>query len=230
MKAIRSMSMLERAMSMQRCCSSATFAATILACSGPASIAHASSDAADSDVVAAIWRIHQVDFVYRSASVYYACDALQEKIAVILRAVGAHRRIIVDIGCAGGDFVNYAPARVTLATPVEATPAAIQTATTFSSRERLIARVRNLTPPTAADIERFPAQWRSVTLSRRGGLRLDSGDCDLLSALGEQVFPQLSIRVGKHRLRCVSAARAHPRLEVVALIPAPRAHGHDGGT
>ena len=212
---------------MQRCRISATFAAAILACSSVARSAHAHADDADGDV-AAIWRIHQVDFVYHSASVYYACDALQEKIGAILRAVGAHRRIIVDISCAGGAFINYALARVTLATPVEATPAAVQSATTFSSRERLIARVRNLTPPTAADIERFPARWRPVTLSRRGGLRLDSGDCELLSALEEQVFPQLSIRVEERRLRCVSAARAYPRLEVVALMPTSPAPRRDG--
>lgn len=216
--------MPERGSPMPRCCISATFAAAILACSSPAHIAHAHAhaDEADGDDVAAIWRIHQVDFVYHSASVYYACDALQEKIAAILRAVGAHRRITVDIRCAGGNLVNYAPARVTLATPVEATPAAVRTATTFSSREHLIARMRNLTLPTAADIERFPARWRSVTLSRRRGLRLDSGDCDLLSALGRQVFPQLSIYVDKRRLRC-PAAKLRPQLEVVALMPIPPA-------
>ena len=213
---------------MQRCRITATFAAAIFACWSPARFVHADADAADGDV-AAIWRIHQVEFVYRSANVYYACDSLQEKIGAILRAVGAHQRIVVNIGCANGDFVSFALVHLTLATPVEATPEAVATATTFTSREQLIARVRNERPPTAADIVRFPARWRPVTLSRRAGLHLDSGDCELLKALGTQVFPRLSIRVEKRRLRCASSSKLRPRLEVVALMPtAPARRRNDG--
>jgi hypothetical protein len=223
------MSMLERAIHMQRCIPA--LAAAILVCCSPVRFAHANANAnaddADRDTVVAIWRTHQVDFVYRSTSVYYACGALQKKIGAILRAVGAHRRIAVDLRCARGELVNFAFARVTLATPVEATPAAVQTATTFDSRQQLSARVRKVRLPTAADIERFPARWRPVTLSHRAGLRLDSGDCDLLSALGKQVFPQLSIRVDKERLRCAQATRLRPRLEVVALMPIPPAFGRE---
>jgi hypothetical protein len=213
---------------MQRCRMTATFAATILACSNPPRFVHADAENADGDV-AAIWRIHQVEFVYHSANVYYACDSLEEKIGAILRAVGAHQRIIVDIGCANGDFVSFALVRLTLATPVEATPEAVAAATTFTSREQLIARVRNERPPTAADIVRFPARWQPVTLSRRAGLRLDSGDCELLKALGTQVFPRLSIRVERRRLRCVSSSKLRPRLEVVALMPTPAALRRNGG-
>jgi hypothetical protein len=222
MTTITSMSMPERAIPMTRSSILATFAAATLACASHTRSMDANTEPTDGDAVVAIWRMHQVEFVYHSASVYYACDALQEKIGDILRAVGAHQRIAVEVACGAGDLVNFTVARVTLAMPVEATPAAVQAATTFSSREQLIARVRNLHPPTPADIERFPAQWRAVTLSHGGGLRLQSGDCELLSALRRQVFPLLSIRIAERPRRCSPKATVRPRLEVIALMPTPR--------
>jgi hypothetical protein len=39
----------------------------------------------------------------------------------ILRAVGAHSTIDVDLGCRSGDLIRHANVRLTLAAPVEAT-------------------------------------------------------------------------------------------------------------
>lgn len=207
----------------QRCTIPAMLAAVATLLCPYGSCADADVENASADPVFAIWRIHRVDFVYHSPTVYYSCSALQAKIGAILRAVGAHTRVVVDVGCMGGNFVNHAFARVTLAVPAEATQETIHAATTFDTRERLIARVRKIQLPTSADIARFPAEWQTVSLSHRRGLHFGPGDCDLLRAMRKQVFPQLSIRIGKGGLRCTSgiATRLRPQLEVTALMPAP---------
>lgn len=175
------------------------------------------------ETVDAIWRIQRFDFTYRSSTVYYSCRALQAKVGAILRAVGAHQRVAVDVRCMGGEFVRYAFVRVTLAVPAEATQASVTAATTFDPRAQLVARLRHIRLPTATDIERFPAAWQTVSLSGHRNLRLDSGDCDLLRGMREQIFPKLSVRVARDGLRCSpgTATRVRPKLEVTALMPAP---------
>jgi hypothetical protein len=172
--------------------------------------------------ILAIWRVQRFQFVYHSSNVYYSCEALHEKIRAILRAVGAHTQMIVDVGCMGRKFVNHAFIGVTLAAPTEATQESVKAATTFDSRQRLLARLHSQPLPTATDLERFPAQWRTVSLSHRRGPHLSSGDCELFDALRRRVFPRLAVRIDKEDLSCTSGYASHfaPRLEVTALMPA----------
>lgn len=203
-----------------RCTAPVTLAAmaAILGCIAPR--VGADSGTVIGEPVDAIWRVQRVDFIYRSADVYYSCTALQSKIGAILKAVGAHHRIAIDVGCINGELVNNAFARVTVAMPAEATQENVVAATTFDSRAQLVARVRGVRLPTAADIERFPAAWQTVSLSRHRSLRLDSGDCDLLRSMHQQLFPRLLIRASQQRLRCTgSTTRMRPSLEVTALMP-----------
>ena len=182
--------------------------------------AHGTSDSAE--VVDAIWRIQRVEFMYNSRDVYYSCDALQYKIGAILKAVGAHHEgIRVELRCIGR-FVNHAYGRVTVAVPAEATEENVIAATTFDAQTRLLARMRKVTLPTPADIERFPASWQSVSLSRQRGLKLESGDCDLLQTLRRQVFPTMPIRIESEALHCGLGAGTgmRPKLDVMALKPA----------
>jgi len=180
--------------------------------------------------IEAIWRVQRFDFIYRSTDVYYACHVLPLKIGAILTALGAHDRVVVDIDCMGRAFVNRAHARVTLATPIAATPANLRVATTFDARTRLLARVRKIELPAAADVERFPASWRTISLGSRSDPRLEAGDCDLLRALREQIFPKLPIRMAREGLRCVAggSTRIRPRLEATALMPTREAPGAYG--
>jgi len=173
--------------------------------------------------VDAIWRVQLVEFTYNSTDVYYSCESLQSKVAAILQAVGAYERIRVDMHCAGDRFANHAYGRVTMAIPAEATPENVRAATTYDSRDVLIARLRKLNLPSANDIDRFPAQWQSVSLTRHARLRLDASDCDLLLALRRQVLPAMPVRIEKERLHCSLGAstRVRPTLDVVALMRAP---------
>ena len=176
---------------------------------------------ADDDSIAAIWRIERIEFTYHSSSVRYSCGNLQRRIAAILQAVGAHSAIGVDLGCRSGDLVRYANVRLTLAVPVEATEENVRAATTFDAQDELVARLRHTQLPSANDIERFPASWRTVALTRTPPLSLGPGDCDLLRAMRDDVFPRLRVRIVSSSLHCGGSAgtRIQPRIQVNALMP-----------
>ena len=171
--------------------------------------------------VTAIWHIERIDFIYHSNSVRYSCGNLQRRIAAILQAVGAHSRIGVELGCKAGELVSYANVHLTLAAPIEATEENVRAATNFDARDELVARLNQTQLPTASDIVRFPASWRTVALTRSPPLSLGPGDCDLLRAMRDDVFPRLRVRVVSSGLRCGGGAdtRITPRIHVNALIP-----------
>ena len=171
--------------------------------------------------IAAIWQIERIDFAYSSTNVRYACGNLQRRIAAILQAVGAHSTIGVELGCRSGELVRYANVHLTLAVPVEASEENVRAATDFGTRDELVARLRHSQLPTANDIQRFPASWRTVSLTRSPPLSLGPGDCELLRAMRDEVFPRLRVRVVSSGLRCGAGAdtRITPRIHVNALIP-----------
>jgi hypothetical protein len=171
--------------------------------------------------IAAIWQIERIEFVYHSSTVRYSCGNLQRRIAAILQAVGAHSTIGVDVGCRSGDLVRYANVRLTLAVPVAATEENVRAATDFDTHDELVARLRQTQLPSANDIARFPATWRTVALARTPPLSLGPGDCDLLRALRDDVFPRLRVRVVSSGLHCGGGAntRITPRIQVNALMP-----------
>jgi hypothetical protein len=173
------------------------------------------------DSIAAIWQIERIEFVYHSSTVRYSCGNLQRRIAAILQAVGAHSTIGVDLGCRSGDLVRHANVRLTLAVPVEATEENVRVATDFDTRDELVARLRHKQLPSANDIARFPASWRTVALARSPPLSLGPGDCDLLRAMRDDVFPRLRVRVVSSGLHCGGGAntRITPRIQVNALMP-----------
>jgi hypothetical protein len=189
----------------------------------PATCLPAGDNELPAETIDAIWHTQLVDFTYSSRDVYYSCNSLRSKIGAILRAVGAHENVQVSVHCIGDGFVNHAQGRVRLSVPIEATPENVQRATTYDTRHELVARLRKLELPTANDIERFPASWHSVSLTRQRQLRLDSGDCDLLRAVRRQIFPKMPVRVSSERLHCAlgAATRMRPNLDVVALMRAP---------
>ncbi len=169
--------------------------------------------------VQAIWHLQKMHFRFHSTRTSYACDALERKVADILRALGAREDIDVDPGCFRGEFVSGAAVQVTLAAPVPATDANVRQATTFDSRDELLARLRGIELPTATDLERFPAAWRRISLQRDRLVRLEQGDCDLLLAMRKHIFPKLAVRVDEKSFRCSSfATHLRPRVEAAALF------------
>jgi len=196
---------------------SAIFAAiATMACALPFG-ASAQPDAPS--VVTAIWQTQNLDFDYYSNTVRYSCAGLRSKIGNILRAVGAHESVRVQIDCTAAAFATRAQILVTM--PIEATEENVNNATDYDTRDQLVARLRKMELPSANDIQRFPATWRTVTLSRDRQLDLSAGDCELLRRMRDQIFPKLSVRVTKASSSCSpgSATRVKPTFEVMALVP-----------
>lgn len=203
------------------------FACTALVCALLATATVVSAEQEDEvatesgATINAIWHIERIDFAYRSSTVRYECGALQRRIAEILHTVGAHARVGVELTCVSGDMVRHAGAHLTLAVPVAATADNVAAATDYDTRDELIARLRQEQLPSANDIERFPASWRTVSLSRNPPLSLGPTDCDLLRAMRDQVFPRLRLRVVSSGMNCGggSDTRIQPRIHVNALLP-----------
>jgi len=184
------------------------------------STANAHTEELSGEPVDAIWRQHRVSFVFHSFNVSYSCDGLQNKLSNILRAMGAHRDVAVEVNCQGGSLVTAANMLVTLKLPVVASEANVRAATTYTTEQQLVARLRSVQLPSANDLERFTAQRRTVTLTRDRRLRLDSGDCDLLSDVRNQLLPQLGISVTEGGFRCYGAGtRTRPQFTVATLVP-----------
>lgn len=181
----------------------------------------AAADTTEEASITAIWHIQRIDFVYNSTTVRYSCGNLQRRIAAILQAVGAHASMGVELGCTSGELVRYANVHLTLAVPVEATAENIRAATSFDTRDELVARLHQTQLPSAEQVVRFAASWRTVALTRSPPLSLGPGDCDLLRAMRDDVFPQLHVRVVSSGLRCGGGAdtRITPRINVNALLP-----------
>lgn len=170
-------------------------------------------------VVSAIWRLYEVRLDYGSQTTYYSCDELSRRVVAILRALGARQGMTVDANCSDS-FARHGRLEVKLALPVEATPANLELVTSFDATDHLLARVRKQLLPTAADLERFPATWQKVVLSRNRALDIEYRDCDLLHGMRKQLFPQLDIRVVPKSFRCDSEpSHVRPKIIVEALLP-----------
>jgi hypothetical protein len=181
-------------------------------------------------VIEAIWRVQHLDFRHYSPGRRYTCDALKNKVRAILRSMGAHEALTIDAGCSGDLIVQQISARISLAAPVEATVENVQAATTFDSRDELVARLRDTRLPTAVDLERFPASWRRVSLSRDNRLHLEAGDCELLNSIRKQLLPRLGVNIRVWGRRCsLDATRVQNVYEIEALLPSRDALGGQAG-
>jgi hypothetical protein len=179
--------------------------------------------AAEADAtIVAVWKVHQIEFAYESPNIGYECESLQKRVAQILQAVGAYSKMVVETThCKRREQVRRTDIRVTVAMPVEATEENLRTAAEFNAREEIVARIRE-EPLPAADVKRFRAAWRTVTLSNSAPAKLVAGDCDLVRALRDQVFPRINVRVVGSGMNCGAGpdTRIQPKMRVQALMPA----------
>jgi hypothetical protein len=175
-------------------------------------------------IVEAVWKVQSLNFVYRGYATMYSCDALLDKVRDILQSLGARNTMSIrSSGCM--DMVTHGRMEITLESPVEATPENIQALTSYDSKRQLVARVRNERLDSAQDLQRFPATWRSISMSRDKQLKLGPSDCDLVDQLRRDVLPRMAIRVEYERLHCseVFGNIGQPQLRVAALVALPQA-------
>lgn len=175
-------------------------------------------------IVEAVWKVQSLSFAYSGYATVYSCDALLAKVRGILQGLGARDTLrIRSMGCT--DMVTHGRMEITLESPVVATPESIDALTTYDSKQELVARVRNEHLASAEDVQRFPAAWKTISMTRDRSLKLGPSDCELVEQLRRDVLPHMSIRVEHDRLRCspVFGNIGQPQLRVAALvaIPAP---------
>lgn len=168
--------------------------------------------------VQATWKTQEIRYSYTGFTTAYDCDAAEDRLKAILRTLGAHEQTRV---LAQGCDLNR-PSRnffitITTATPVplaDAKPAPAANA----SREELLKRLG--VAPNQLD-ETFPAEWRTIELSRDRKLDLEPGDCELMEGLREHVLPKLSVKIVTDRVECIprQVSLQTPELKVSALVP-----------
>jgi hypothetical protein len=182
----------------------------------------ATARAADSEQpVPAMWKVQRIDFPYQAFTVAYECRSLEDKVARILKTLGAHADTrVIATGCEFNRVSRSLFLRVTTATPVEATDEYKQELAKDKSRQELIARFGG---KNKVDMEEFPAVWKRVELSRDRKLDLAPGDCELLETLRDRVFPKLAIKVVEDSVRCTpnQLGFSTPTLTVDVLVRAP---------
>ena len=181
-----------------------------------ASLARA-AESATQDEIEAVWKPHELIFEYRGYDTFYTCSGLRDKLGRILRHLGARRPPeLRAYDC--NDSTGVVRFQVMFESPLEATEKNVRELTTYDSRELLLARTRAESLPTAQDLERFPATWKTVSFANDRKLGLDPGDCQLVQQLRHQILTRMSIQVLRTR-RC-SAFRelSRPGLTVSALV------------
>ena len=201
----------------------AALATAFIALAAPMATAIADTPA-DGESVEAVWKAQQMNFEYRGSSTTYTCRGLEDKLELILRSVGAREDLQLR-GYACDEQIGIARFQVALQSPVVASEENIRELTTHDAKGELIARVHGEQLPSAADLPRFTAVWKTISFARDRRLRLQRGDCELVQQLRRQILPRMSVQIIKDNVRCSSSMGnvGPPRLTVSALVPADEA-------
>lgn len=110
--------------------------------------------------------------------------------------------------------------RVRLMMPVEVTPEILEELKRDKARRELVSRVTDNANVALDEPIVFPAQRKTITLSRRT-LHLEPEECELLEQMSTGIFRELGLRVVSGRQSCDrdSISRIPPQLTVEALMP-----------
>ena len=191
----------------------------------PAAIVPATTEST-APVLSAVWKPQTFDFHYQSFTTFYSCSSLAEKVRRILIALGGDTQTRVRVsGCEAGSGIARMPlVRVSMTSPVEATPEALADLQKSRPTRELAARVRSERKAAMPALDaQFPAYWQRVSLSR-GSLGLAPGDCELIEQIERKVLPKLAVRTVSSDLHCTpnQLTLGQPKLEVEALADLSR--------
>jgi hypothetical protein len=186
----------------------------------PAVYAGASDAAAKP--VQAVWKPVEIKYSYVGFTTAYNCDSFEQKVRNILLRLGAPEQTRVQ---ANGCIDVNRPSRNFFVTINSAAviPASEAKEPADKATRELAERLTGKKDPLQT--EPFPAQWKTVELSRDRRLDLQPGDCELMEGLSKDVLPKLSIKVVSDRVLCTpnNLSITTPELTVSALVPLPKA-------
>jgi hypothetical protein len=185
-----------------------------------AAYAGAVADSASS--VQAVWQPVEIKYSYVGFTTAYNCDAFESKVKTILLALGA--TALTKVQANGCIDVNR-PSRNFFVTITTATPIAASEAKEPDNKatQELTERLTGKKDPLKTDP--FPAQWKTVDLSRERRLNLEPGDCELMEGLRDKVLPKIGVKVVAENVSCTpgNLSIQTPQLSVSALVALPKA-------
>jgi hypothetical protein len=175
------------------------------------------SIAAESSIDA-VWKPQRATFVYVGQTTFFTCEALQQKLTLVLRVIGAHEDMTFDRrDCKNGGRTRL---QVTFRSPIAATPENLRALTTYDTEQEIVSRLNGATLPTAADLEHFPASWQQISFAIDRRLRLSASDCEFVEHVRRQLLPHIAAQVIENRIFCTPGSHAvrAPNLKISALI------------
>lgn len=193
---------------------------------------------------AAVWKRKEVDFLYRSSLALYSCGALKDRVASIMRAIGARQDVQVRVdncrevippleepmsrweGPSSSDILDnrrrameqITHVRVSAYMPTELTPEVLKEIDKDRSRRELISRVTGDPAARSNDPVVFPAKVQSVTLSRKT-VGFEPVECELVDQIST-ALKRIDVRVVQRSANCDrrNLSRIPPQLTVEALM------------
>ena len=200
---------------------------------------------AESEPIAAVWKLRNIDFPYRSDTAIYSCKALQARVAGILRQVGARDDLDVKVNDCNdsaippdravyerhrtpseviserylnrpSDRYQFVHVYVRMMLPTEVTPEVRDEMKRDKSRRELVSRVTGDPAVQFNDPVVFAAQWGPVTLSRKT-IGLSPKECEMLDQMAATAFRELGLRVVHQDTRCSPDSRISPTVVLETL-------------
>jgi hypothetical protein len=175
-----------------------------------------------SAAVQSVWKPVEIKYSYVGFTTAYNCDSFETKVRNILLTLGANP--LTKVKANGCIDVNR-PSRNFFVTVTTAVPIPTSEAKEPANKatKELVERLTGKTDPLQTDP--FPAQWKTVALSRDRKLDLEPGDCELMEGLKRDVLPKIGVKIVTDRVTCMpnSVGIQTPELTVSALVPLPKA-------
>ena len=219
-------------MSSMRTHTAAALLLATLTVSGQPAVAATTADAAAT--VTSVWVEKEVSFPYKGLTTYYSCDGLRDKVAKILKAIGARPGFKVDVRSCVHDMATTNPLAgvepmpsvyIRAALPQPATAELLAELAKPDAKGELVARVQGTGGPAVTEAAaQFPARWNRVRFvgTQLGPVQL--GDCELLEEMRDAVFVPLGAKVVEDAMACVpkQVTPGSVRLTVEVLQPVPQ--------
>jgi hypothetical protein len=190
--------------------------------------AYAAAPADSPQPVQSVWKPVEIKYSYVGFTTAYNCDSFESKVKNILLTLGATP--LTKVKANGCIDVNR-PSRnffvtVTTATPI---PASEAKEPANKATKELTERLTGKTDPLKT--YPFPAQWKTIELSRDRNLDLEPGDCELMEGLKKDVLPKIGVKIVAERVSCTpnTIGITTPELTVSALVALPKADDSTAG-
>jgi hypothetical protein len=169
------------------------------------------------ETIPSTWKVQEVKYSYVAFTTAYDCDAAAQKIASILKELGAHPN--TKVSTSGCNFNR--PSRNFFVTIAAATPVPASEATPTATDQSKQELLKRLGIKNDISSDQFPAEWKTVDLAKNRRLDLRPGDCELMEGLRDKVLPKLGMKVTDRSLGCTphTVGIATPELKVSALMP-----------